>query len=418
MRFRKIFLFSLNLTSGTAGIKLWPAPGSLPTIIPARCRVKLAADINCGPGIVPAQDIQHKVPINSTFLSEYCKADCTSSITGWASNVQTACGDDKYDLGGGYNISAKDIWEPIIWARNVTCITDDKSHDFCYPDISNRTKAIDECSDCNFRYLATILSSSRGDDSVNEDYFTALASSCSVQPSKYAHPTISRPPTTSPTGVIPLQCDGKKYIVKDDDTCRSIAAANNLAIDRFITLNGLDYNCTILTPQQSIQETDTCNKIVHDKAFSEAQFKTWNPIIGGNCLDLSPLARRTVCISPPGSMVYDGSTTVDFNSTWTLPPGSWVPGPTTGQTATTTGYYPTIVTSMATLNATRASIYQSYIQYCPITAADYDNGFEWALLDEDCSSLLDPYCNPIPIGPTPTSTTFPESCMPSNVMGL
>jgi hypothetical protein len=54
------------------------------------------------------------------------------------------------------------------------------------------------------------------------------------------------------------------------------------------------------------------------------------------------------------------------------------------------------------------------MKYCPISAADYDQGFQWIDLSDDCQELLDPYCQPDPDSASPTSTTFPTFCIPGN----
>ena len=102
----------------------------------------------------------------------------------------------------------------------------------------------------------------------------------------------------------------------------------------------------------------------------------------------------------------------------TLLLGSWVTAPITGATVTTTDLWPMPITSTVVFNATTESIYSSYIRNVPVSDSGYDNGFEWGMLTSECASLLGPHCNPVATGPTPTSTTFPESCMPSSIMGL
>jgi len=76
--------------------------------------------------------------------------------------------------------------------------------------------------------------------------------------------------------------------VQADDTCDSIAAANDIATDIFLTQNGLDYNCTTLVVGNEvclgrscalyrIKPNDTCDGILADQTFYLMQLLSWNP---------------------------------------------------------------------------------------------------------------------------------------------
>lgn len=93
--------------------------------------------------------------------------------------------------------------------------------------------------------------------------------------------------------------------------------------------------------------------------------------------------------------------------------GADAPNNTTPVFATSVG----TATGMADTAA--ASSYAPYIEHYPVTGEDILDGFEWDMIDENCQSLLEPYCSPTPTEgqPPPTSTTFPTSCLPSYVMG-
>ena len=75
----------------------------------------------------------------------------------------------------------------------------------------------------------------------------------------------------------------------------------------------------------------------------------------------------------------------------------------------------TIPTTTLTEGAT--PVPTAYFQYCPQpTEDDLVGGYEWEMQNEECMSLLEPYCYPtITESPRP-STTFPASCIPSNVV--
>lgn len=51
---------------------------------------------------------------------------------------------------------------------------------------------------------------------------------------------------------------GSSYTVKAGDSCKSIAAANSLALDRFLYQNGIDFKCSTLKVGSSVCIMDSC----------------------------------------------------------------------------------------------------------------------------------------------------------------
>jgi hypothetical protein len=72
-------IFVTLLSLPTHCLKLWPNPGSLPSLIPAPCRAALTVDIVC-PNLISSSEIANDVPINTAFLDTYCAASCKSSL--------------------------------------------------------------------------------------------------------------------------------------------------------------------------------------------------------------------------------------------------------------------------------------------------------------------------------------------------
>lgn len=54
------------------------------------------------------------------------------------------------------------------------------------------------------------------------------------------------------------QCLGKNYTVTASDTCKSIAASNNIAIDRFLSENNLDAKCETLKTGDKVCIGSSC----------------------------------------------------------------------------------------------------------------------------------------------------------------
>ncbi len=111
------------------------------------------------------------------------------------------------------------------------------------------------------------------------------------------------------TQVVPVPtCTGTNYTVTSSDTCQSISTANSIAIDRLISANGLDYNCTSLEAGmqlclgascalQTVQANQSCTDIIGTQKFNYVQLISWNPIIHSNCDNLDSLVGRSICIS-------------------------------------------------------------------------------------------------------------------------
>jgi hypothetical protein len=150
----------------------------------------------------------------------------------------------------------------------------------------------------------------------------------------------------------------------------------------------------------------------------------WNPIIWQrDCGNMDAMVGRTICVSPPNTEEYTPvNLTVTWAHTWSTPAGSWVTAATEGTQAPNstarTAFFPRTPLPTATIawNATEYNLVEKYAQHCPISAQDFEDGFQWYHLSSECFDLLFPYCSPRTEGPMPTPTTFPRECMPSVVM--
>jgi len=113
--------------------------------------------------------------------------------------------------------------------------------------------------------------------------------------------------TTSAAAPLP-SCTGKLYTVAAGDTCKSIAAANSLALDRFISENSIDYKCNSLVAGRTvcigdscslhtIVANETCTGLVEGKDYTIIELQSWNPTIHKNCDNLDTMIGRSICNS-------------------------------------------------------------------------------------------------------------------------
>ncbi|KAK0717315.1 hypothetical protein B0T26DRAFT_293818 [Lasiosphaeria miniovina] len=177
-----------------------------------------------------------------------------------------------------------------------------------------------------------MLNSSYGLTHITPPDFSSLLSSCSVPATRYSYSTpsssVTPTGTSSSTASAAPTCTGTSYTAESGDTYASIARANSVATDRFVTGNHLDYNCTAIAPgaklclPQScllylVETNDTCAGITADESFYLNQLLSWNPSIHQNYDNLDSMIGRTICISPPGTTSWTANP-ANISSDWNV----------------------------------------------------------------------------------------------------
>ncbi|KPM43204.1 hypothetical protein AK830_g3331 [Neonectria ditissima] len=440
-------ILALLAVAPASGIKVWDTPGDIPTTIPAKCRVALSSNLECGPRLVRPAELASLGSLSESLLTQYCNSTCTASMKTWTEKVDLACGSEVHDWGFNLSQSGDDVTKPLFWAHQASCLTDEKSDEYCIPKIANHT--VNTCSDCTLKYLASFVGSSYAPDIIDDTGFSKLLTSCSADASDYPilTPTAAIP-TSTPTERPTKKCRGTSYTVKADDNCTTIADSFGVAIDRFLTENGIDAKCQSLEKgdsiciglacdlhkvaplsdatrrpeltSQQLQPNETCRDLIRDYGFSLTEFLSWNPIVHPKCDNLAALKGRTICVSPPGEDKYEGPPQVTWSTSKTALSGDWQAAPTAGSDASNSTVVETKVIPTVTItgNATRATEYHKYVRWCPIDDEVGEQGFRWENLDEKCQDMLEPYCSPEVTGEPLPSTKFPSSCLPSVVLGL
>ncbi|KAJ4154102.1 hypothetical protein LMH87_010565 [Akanthomyces muscarius] len=418
-------------------LQLWKTPGEIPSTVPPPCRIALIGDIKCSPRLIRGSEIQAPGALDPAFLTEYCKKECGESLDSYAKKVNGSCGWKAYDWGDGFDRSGNSIAQTLVWNHEVACLKDQKTGNFCVPIIAGHKAK--KCDDCTLRYLSSFVDVEMAPDLISETQFKDLLKECSADPSSYpiATRTLGEPngpkETTAPAPH-QRQCLGKNYTVTASDTCKSIAASNNIAIDRFLSENNLDAKCETLKTGdkvcigsscklQEVKANQTCNDILRDQKFTIVELHAWNPILYSDCGNLDSLVGHPICISPPGTDHYDVNGTVTWTTGPTRPPtGTWAPLPTTGRPAGNESI-PVVITDAPTQtasgNATATSEWDQIVTNCPVSDDVLEAGFDWEMLSDECSEMLEPYCTqPLPGTTYPASTAFPSSCLPSVILGL
>ncbi|OLN88298.1 LysM domain-containing protein-like protein 2 [Colletotrichum chlorophyti] len=235
---------------------------------------------------------------------------------------------------------------------------------------------------------------------VSEDDFDEMVSSCSVPASSYTYVYTPPPPVATTTGVTSVPpsptptCRGTTITVQESDTCESISEANDVATDRMIADNYLDYSCHELKAGMGlciqdtcktakIQEGQTCEAISRNNGFTVVQLTSWNPT--------SPLftSFETASIET----TYEG-----------------------GPLATTTLFDPSYTPPAEThtvLNPSKEAAVIDYTKYCWITEEDWAQGYDPESAPVACQNLMNTYCfyNSDMPSPSPISRA-PAVCTP------
>ncbi|KAL4805718.1 hypothetical protein BDV18DRAFT_139700 [Aspergillus unguis] len=431
-----LLTLQLSISGPSYALQLWYSPDDVPDTFPQACRVALSQNITCSE-LVSGSKVAAQQLYSTSELNEYCTTSCAESLQQFQQGVHDGCGDQILSH-GSISTTGAQLADPLVWAYNVTCLKD--VNGYCNPLLFNGSSALTLCSDCVLSYMVRMLESEYGRSRFSDEGFARQLSSCGVPATSYPYTTPTSTgaatastgsPSASPTST-GRACPGDSYTVAETDTCKSIAAENSIPLGTFLADNSIDQNCTTLrtgsevclSPPCSlytVADGDTCKSIIAGKGYYMNQFLSWNPTIHQNCDNLHSMVGHEVCISPPGSTEWDVATTNRTSTmSFTMFPGEWETGPAPTP-VTTEVSYPAIptefitITSTVTINQTEQSILNDYMKYCPINNIDYDNGFQWIDLSEDCQEILEPYCTPDIDAPSPSSTQFPDSCTPARV---
>ncbi|KAF7183838.1 hypothetical protein CNMCM7691_004260 [Aspergillus felis] len=388
---------------------------STPSGLPSACGEALTANVTCDQ-LLSAPLISNQQYVDNVTLAAVCTTACSDSLLSFKDDVESACGATEY----------------TFRAASIK-----PGGDYCYSAINNPNNTVQACSDCFLQYEAAMLGSSYGLVRVDPGSFSSLLSSCGMPASSYPYtvPTSTvATPTSSTTVTATSTCTGTSYTVQEGDSCDSIALANSIATDRFITENGLDLNCSTLKVGNEVclgascalyqvQPNDTCDSILANHTFYLTQLLSWNPTIHTTCDNLDTFVGKDICVSPPGSTEWDVTPTT-FTTTWnvtfvlqttlftSIPSQTAAPNYTTSWFVSTTTIANHTVTGTASASDV-VSAYNDLLVYCPITYDDTMSGWSPYDLPDDCLDGLLEYCSPSINATMPASTSFPASCSPA-----
>ncbi|KAE9375150.1 carbohydrate-binding module family 50 protein [Stipitochalara longipes BDJ] len=172
-----------------------------------------------------------------------------------------------------------------------------------------------------------------------------------VQPPQTNLTIANLPNFVNTSGLAPVPCiSGKTYRVKAGDNCTTIGISQKVASGTLFIINNLFADCSNLTVGSSIclpqtcstyqvKTNDTCWSVAAAQNIGVVQLQGWNPALNPGCSNL--YAGTTICISPPGG-IWNGTTIAGASPTQLSPYATTTvtpPGPTPFGTTSQCGAY-------------------------------------------------------------------------------
>lgn len=175
----------------------------------------------------------------------------------------------------------------------------------------SRLTASQNCSDCILGVMQIQLNSPFGYDEDFEIDFKSATSSCSAtrytftSPATYALSSSTAAPSSSASSG--PTCSNP-YKVQDDDTCDSIALAQNVSTEGILNSGGISSSCSNLHAVGSlclpppcvlyqVQVDDTCESILEAyPGITGSQFLAWNPNVNRICGNLMYFTDTYICV--------------------------------------------------------------------------------------------------------------------------
>ena len=170
--------------------------------------------------------------------------------------------------------------------------------------------AAQNCSDCMLGVMQIQLNSPFGYDDEFADDFKSATSSCSATGYVYTSPSayVESSSKTAPSNSIPTPTCSDPYKVQPDDTCESIALAQNVSTEGILNTGGLSQSCsnlhavgTLCLPPScalyKVQVDDTCDKILSSHpGLTGSQLLAWNPNINRMCGNIRYFEDTYICV--------------------------------------------------------------------------------------------------------------------------
>ncbi|CZR55671.1 uncharacterized protein PAC_05559 [Phialocephala subalpina] len=288
----------------------------------AACLTALTADVPCYANLGSA--VTDTTTWSPSALGYICTKNCTTALSTYVTNVDSACGTEAtYNISGTIQTAA-DLGREMQWRQSTTCLTDPTSGEYCntyFQGALNSSSTSIGCSTCYLTYLESIVNSEWGQALISDSAFESRVSSCSATGYSATYTATSSSSTSTATATVTSgdRCNKTDasvvlYTVLANDSCIDISASQNVSTGALTSLNGLDLGCSYLSKGETlclpttcdvylVKTNDTCASIINNLSSEivTAELASWNANINSQCSNLATLVGTYICISPPGS---------------------------------------------------------------------------------------------------------------------
>ncbi|KAK2611937.1 hypothetical protein QQS21_002043 [Conoideocrella luteorostrata] len=263
--------------------------------------------------------------LDATSLQTLCESTCQDDLSKLRDLIATSCTAPQDVMVPPSKVAypATFIIDRIMFAAGISCLKDSyilprASGKYCDSIAAvqlNQTgppSKAQNCSGCAIAVQAKQLGSPFGYNSAAASAFAYTTSSCAENTYSYVVPTTyALNSTTGGPPPAPSCASGKKYVRKENDSCNTIAGAQNVSTEALISVNGLDVNCNSMPPVGAslcmpatcniyqVQPDDSCSSIAAAANITVSQLLAWNPVISPGCTTLTGWVGRYICLSSP-----------------------------------------------------------------------------------------------------------------------
>lgn len=293
-------------------------------------------------------------------LETICTSDCRDELQAYRRSVAAGCSGVSYTNDWGTVYPITEFADTLLFNFHQTCLKNEGK--YCNIVLGNLTKnGGDDCNKCLLLKLRNEAKYPYGSGpDVYSSAYPSYTSSCGFTgypvtasptmslPHMYVNFDISpkrklmlRSSSTSASSVAATPtastCSGKKYTIKDGDTCESVSKSQSVATFQLLMDNQLQAYCANFPKSgnlciqnqcttYTVRKGDTCKSISKEHNITTVQLRSYNPWIDGGCYNFNRTIGTEICMDEPGEKYHAPSSVVSATGSPTA--SSAVPVPT------------------------------------------------------------------------------------------
>ncbi|KAJ5553987.1 hypothetical protein N7513_003946 [Penicillium frequentans] len=302
------------------GFYIWNADTDFDALqsLPNGCKTSLTQLVKCDAYALMFLDETYRGSLdNDTLTDSICDASCAASLKTWFENVGSTC--------AGYNVSgsAATKYGGQVWSGwNETCLIDSTSGDYCN-DVIAGFSAVDFLEDmpktelCSFCFVERLKMMQRSSYSFYDQGFQSqlviVNDQCGLTSPTAMPPSLDAPPEFLPD----LICSSNQTrTTVSGNTCNSIALGYNVSSSALVmanprhlmTCDNLPANMELCLPTSCgstylLKGNDTCRSIERAESYSPGSIRKYNSWVDWDCSNLQTTTEawgNVICLESQG----------------------------------------------------------------------------------------------------------------------